>query len=143
MSVQRDRANLESAFRAAHYRIESSRGSVVRHVGIVDAAADAALAADGCRSHWAIVTPCNPGAQRLSDQENAERLATLVGQLNALQIHHLPAVNTTQDDSWPEPGCCLFDAAPVLVERLASECGQLAYVSARLGEAPALIWIER
>ncbi|HEY1078305.1 MAG TPA: DUF3293 domain-containing protein [Fontimonas sp.] len=140
MTTQPERAALEAAYRAAQYRIVLAQGRIVRHVGRIDAAADAALAGAGCRRHWAIVTPCNPGAQRLSDRENAARLAALIRDLEARALRHLPAINAAQDGSWPEPGCCILDAPAALIESLAVQYGQLAYLSAGLGEAPALLW---
>ncbi|MDP9140500.1 MAG: DUF3293 domain-containing protein [Pseudomonadota bacterium] len=143
MKQKSARLALESAFRNAYFRVTCAGREFIRRIGQIDHAADAALKTAGCRSHWAILTPCNPDARKLSDADNAIRLATLRQQLDALKLRYLPSINSAADGSWPEPGCCVLDAAPVLTDELARQYAQLAYVGAKLGEAPALCWMPK
>jgi hypothetical protein len=138
---QRARAELEAAFRSAHFRVECPDRSITRHIDQVDPAADVALKAAGCRLHWAILTPCNPNARALGNAENAERLAALRTQLDAENLRYLPSNNSAADGKWLEPGFCVLDTDPGLIEQLARQYGQAAYVTAKLNAAPALIWI--
>lgn len=133
-------AALEIAFRKARYGVECPGGQITRHIDRIDPAADAALATAGCRARWAILTPCNPGAVALDGAGNEARLAALREQLDAAGLRYLPSVNHAVDGGWPEPGFCILDAEPALIDQLARQYGQLACVGARLGEAPALLW---
>ncbi len=130
---------LADAYRAARYRIDAGGQWIERRIGVVDAAADAALAAFGCRAYWSILTPCNPGSVPLSADVNAKRLA----QLRATVIHagwrHLPSENVADDGTWHESGLCLLDVDMTQVRELAAHFGQLAFVHGVLGAETALI----
>lgn len=134
-------ATLQAAYRAARYRIDCGTRVVERRIGVIDRAADAALARAGCRLRWAVVTPCNPGSRALGVSENARRLRRLHAELERRGWRHLPALNCAADGSWPEPGACLLDIDGSAVAALARRYGQLAFVAGRLGAAPALRWL--
>jgi hypothetical protein len=61
---------------------------------------DRLLVGHGLRD-WAFITACNPGSQRLPDEENARRTRTLEVQLRGLPcvIYHGRGVGTVGD--WP------------------------------------------
>lgn len=128
---------LRGAYLAARYRIDCGARTIERRIGRADA--DAALAAAGCRVHWQLLTPCNPGSVPLDTAENDARLAALRRELMRLGWPHLPALNRAADGSWPEAGFCLLDADPAAVRALARRYGQHAIVSGRIGAAPVLI----
>ncbi len=137
-----ERAQHERAYRAAHYCIVSGATRIDRRIGAVDPAADAALAAAGCRTHWAVLTPCNPGSRRLSAADNARRLARFRAEVAAHGWRTLEAVNHDSSGDWREPGLCLLDAPPAALRALAQRYGQRAFVEDRLGAAPQLRWTD-
>jgi len=140
VNPRRANVELETAFRAAYFRIECPDRGIARRIDQIDHVADTALRAAGCRAHWAILTPCNPNASALPDADNAERLTALRAQLDAQNLRYLPSINSAADGSWPEPGFCVLDADPLLIAKLAREYEQIAYIAARLAGPPALIW---
>lgn len=98
------------------------------------------LTAAGCRSHWHILTPCNPGSQRLPDADNAARLGALRHDLQRHGWSLLPSINSDGDDAWIEPGFCVLGAAAPDIRALAVHYGQSAFVAGTLGQAPELVW---
>ena len=134
-------AALAAAYTRAHYRIATPHGVIVRHVGVIDAVADAALRAAGCRRHWHVVTPFNPGSVRPTDAVNAARLAAFVADLAVAGWTHVDSCNGGDDAHWDEAGRCIFDAADAAVEALARRHGQLALLRGVLGAAPTLVWL--
>jgi hypothetical protein len=136
-------ATLAAAYARARYDIQLHDRIVTRRVGVIDAAADAALRDAGCRAHWHIVTPCNPRSQRLPDADNAARLAAFVQELDAAGWLHVASVNRSDDPQWDEAGRCVFDAPDATIDALAVRYGQLALLRGTLGEAPQLVWPDR
>lgn len=132
---------LHRAYRAARYRIACGTRWIERRIDRADAAADAALVAAGCVEHWHVLTPCNPGSQRLGDEDNRRRVAALHADLAPHAWIVLPALNIDSDGSWPEPGVCILDAPRDRICHLARAYGQLAIVAGTLGAAPRLVWI--
>ncbi|WP_051361815.1 DUF3293 domain-containing protein [Solimonas soli] len=138
--MTRDTA-LAAAFADARYDCELGGQRWTRRVGAIDAAADAALRAAGCRAHWHIVTPCNPGAQRRPAAHNAARLAAFVHELDAAGWRHVPSLNRGDDAQWDEAGRCVFDAPEAAIAALARRYGQRALLRGALGAAPQLVWL--
>ncbi|MEQ1438250.1 DUF3293 domain-containing protein [Fontimonas sp. SYSU GA230001] len=132
---------LRAAYRSARYRIDCGTQWIERRIGRIDASADAALTAAGCRSHWHVLTPCNPRSRRLSDADNASRVAALRTELTRYGWIALPALNTDEEGRWQEPGFCILDAPQTRVVELAAYYGQLAIVAGTPGAAPTLLWI--
>lgn len=129
-----------AAFETAEYRIALGAKVFVRRIGRIDAAADAALRACGCRHTWAVVTACNPAARRTDAADNAARSDALLAEVMAAGWRHLPARNQAPNGDWEEPGLCLLDVdAPDLLA-LARRYRQRAYVAAQLGSEPTLVW---
>lgn len=136
-----NRAALHAAYAAARYRVDCGGQTIERRVGVVDLGADRLLAAAGCRTHWHILTSCNPASQRLPPAENAARLDALNHELQHRGWAMLPSVNSSDDDTWVEPGFCVLDAPAENVRALAMRHGQSAIVAGNLGQAPRLVWI--
>lgn len=136
-----NRAALQAAYATARYRIDCGGQAIERRVGVVDLGADRLLSAAGCRTHWHILTSCNPASRRLPPAENAARLDALRHDLQRHGWPMLPSVNSDGDDAWIEPGFCVLDAAAADVRALAMRHGQSAIVAGRLGQAPLLVWI--
>ncbi|WP_020648216.1 DUF3293 domain-containing protein [Solimonas variicoloris] len=137
--MSRDAA-LAAAYANARYEIDLGTQRIVRRIGRRDAGADAALRTAGCRRHWFIVTPCNPDSRRLTDADNAARLARFAADLAAHRWDTRPSLGRADDGCWPEAGACVFDAEPPAVLALARAYGQAAFVQGRLGAAPTLVW---
>lgn len=135
------RETLAAAYAQSTFRLLLPDAPIVRRIGVVDSAADAALRRAGCVAHWHVLTPCNPFSRALSDDENALRLRDCAQRIAACSWRHVAAINSADDGRWPEPGFALFDADAGAVEALGCEFGQNAIVHAQLGEAPQLLWL--
>ncbi|MES0874211.1 DUF3293 domain-containing protein [Sinimarinibacterium thermocellulolyticum] len=131
---------LTQAYTAARYTVLVRGRRHAATIGRSCPSLDAALRRCGCRSHWCLLTPCNPHSRRLATQSNAQRLHLLQQLVRRHGWRALPARNASPDGRWIEPGLCLLDAPPRQVERLARRFGQLAWVFGRLGAAPRLLW---
>lgn len=143
MSPERREA-LDRAYRAALYLVQLPRGPLTLRVGPPDAAAAARLAAEcDCRHGWALMTPCNPWSEALDDHENKRLFSTLKGELAAIRQAWQPTLHRDPDGKWrDEPGCLLLDPPPGLAIELGRRYRQNAVVTARLGDASRLIWLD-
>ena len=139
-----DRATLEESFKRTDYVVMLPDGELVLKIGRRDPDADRRLVATtGCRQGWQLVTPCNPHAQKLSEQANRLLLANFHQTLRDWGGTWHATLTRTPKASWPEePGALLIDADAGFALQLAREYHQVAYVAARLGEAPGLVWVE-
>lgn len=87
-----------------------------------------------------VVTPCNPGAHRLSMAVNRTRLASFREQLKLQGVRWMPAVNRDPTGQWPdEPGALLLDCSETDALEIAREYGQLAIVRLAPRERSELI----
>ena len=133
-----ERAKLHAAYRLATYRID---GHIERRIGVVDDAADRALAALGVRRSWAIVTACNPLGITADAASNQAANAELREHLNARGIRSITAGHDP-DDLWPaEASELLIDPPGNLAIELGRRFAQNAIVVGELGAAPALVWL--
>jgi hypothetical protein len=81
----------------------------------------------------ALITACNPRSQILSDAENAQRMAVLTTEVEALGYAHLPAVAKDPEDKWPdEPSLWIARLTKNKAEHLA-----------RSFEQNGLLWVEQ
>ncbi|MDR3419112.1 MAG: DUF3293 domain-containing protein [Nevskia sp.] len=137
------KAALEEAYRRALYCVRLAGGELVLRVGEYRSEHDLRLRSEaGVQSHWAIVTPCNPGSARLEPAQNSARLEQMAEDLRRHELRSAPSLNRDPLGRWPdEAGFLLCDAGPGVPEQLARQFGQNAIVSACLGEAPGLIWL--
>ncbi len=136
------RAQLDAAYRASHYKIESEIDLILK-VDIADAAIDAKLRErGGVRESWALLSACNPASIPLSVEENGQRHAALIAAVNAAGLRHLPAIANDPDREWPdEPGLLLCDPPPGFAEQLGRDFGQNAVLIGTLGAAVELRWL--
>lgn len=137
------RASLEAAYRGADYCVQLPLGVLRLKVDRQQEDADRRLHEEASvESHWAIVTPCNPGSRALSAQANQERLEQLDAILEEQGVRHVASVNCDPQKEWPdEPGFLLCDPPPGLAEQLGRRFGQNAILDGRLGAAPRLLWL--
>lgn len=132
-------ARLHAAYRQAIYRIDNR---IERRIGVVDEAADRALAAQGVARSWAIVTACNPLGVAADDLANAAAADQLKAVLRERGIRHLPAAGHDPDGLWPaESSELLIDPPAGLAAELGRQFGQNAVVTGAPGEPPALVWL--
>lgn len=136
----RERAGLEDVYRKARYTVLAGHRRIEFAIGRTDPVADVAMHRAGCRAHWCLLTPCNPGSRPLSPAQNAQRLRRLQQIVQRRGWRALPAVNCAADGRWLEPGLCLLDVVPRAVQQLARRYDQSAWVLGRLGSPPRLVW---
>lgn len=135
------RAALTRAYAGARYRLALPDGERERRIGVADAAADAALRAAGCRSHWHFLTPCNAHSRPADGRENAARLLDCESRLRNAGWRCCRALAHAPDGTWPEEGFCVFDAPDTAVRALARDFGQNAIVRGALDAPPELLWL--
>lgn len=138
------RGRSDAVYRAAEYRVPlRDQGELVLRVDFKEASADRKLRGHcGVKTHWAILTPCNPGSQRLDEAANARRLQQCEAALERRGLRHRPAHNHDPRGQWPdEPGFLLCDPPASVAEQLGREFGQNAILAGMLGEAPRLVWL--
>ena len=141
MRCEVDAAALEAAFRATIYRAELPEGRFDLRIGVLDSAFDDCLRARGV-GKWGIVTACNPGAVRLSNDENRLREAGLRERLQGAGWQFFAAVNLDATGTWPpEPGCLVLQVDEAQLRALAGEFSQCALVFGDTGAAPRLLWL--
>jgi hypothetical protein len=137
------RAAWQAAYRAAEYRVELPAGDLVLRVDVHGPQQDRRLREEaGVRSHWAILTPCNPGSQQLPPGDNAALLEQLEEIVAASSLRTIRSRNHDPSGAWPdEPGGLICDPPPGFAAELGKRFRQNAILAGRLGEAPQLVWL--
>jgi len=137
------RASLEAAYRGTDYCMQLPAGELRLKVDRQQEDDERRLREEaGVKSHWAIVTPCNPGSQALAAQANQERLEQLDAILEEQGVRRIASVNRDPKREWPdEPGFLLCDPPPGLAEQLGRRFQQNAILDGHLGAAPRLLWL--
>lgn len=137
------RAAWETAYRNADYRVQLPLGELLLKINRHHADDDLRLHKEaGIRSHWAIVTPCNPGSLAQSTALNQARCEELSGMLQALAVPCFKSINRDSQGQWPdEPGFLLCDPPPGLAENLGRHFEQNAILRGNLGEVSRLQWL--
>jgi hypothetical protein len=142
--VSRARAELEPAFRATRYVVLLPDGELVLRVGAHDLDAERRLIAQlHLQRSWQLITPCNPGAELASPDTNRAVLQAFHRQLRDWAGTWQPTLTRSPESGWPEePGALLVDADARWAHGLARELRQRAYLTATLGTAPTLVWLD-
>lgn len=91
---------------------------------------------------WIVFSPGNPGAQRLSEAENAKRMAVLKAWLVQHGYRYYPAVGLPPaDQAWPpEASLLILDISDAQAQALGARYGQLAWLAGTAVQAPRLVW---
>lgn len=102
------RAALEAAYTATTYRVWLPQGPLDLRLGHCAPRLAALMGRLGMNA-WAVITPCNPGSQRLTPQANQARLTALAARLarrgRGAGWRWWPAENRADRGDWPvEPG---------------------------------------
>lgn len=92
---------------------------------------------------WMVITACNPGSIKLSEEENQRLQQALAARLSALGLPFVAAENLADAGDWPvEPG--FWVSSPLLDQQLAlalgREFGQVAVLWGQAGEGSQLLW---
>lgn len=137
------RKKLDAVYRKAEYRVVLGSSTLVFRIGTHDAAAERALFQKmPVKREWAILTPCNPRSQEATQEMNSFYYHELRDALVARDSLWVPAMNHDPLGSWQdEPGFAIADADVLWVRELGRRFLQNAYVSAKVGEAPRLVWL--
>ena len=132
---------LEAAFLATTYRVETPGASFDLRIGSPDQAFEAFLSQQGASS-WGIVTACNPSGKPTLE-ENAQRHAALLARITALGLRYFSASNHADSGNWPvEPGFCVLGASEDALCRLAADFGQAAIVFGQVRRhGGQLVWL--
>ena len=131
---------LDAAFRATRYRVETAARAFDLHVGVVNPAFDEILRGLGA-SRWGLLTAYNPGGVRCDD-DNARRQRRLLQRVERQGWRALPAGNYSADGRWPvEPSVLVLQISEAQSCALAAEFLQLAVVCGEVGAAPRLVWL--
>lgn len=136
------RDRLEKVYRKTEYRVPVGELNLRFRIGEFDPGAEALLRMQlPMRQGWAILTPCNPRSQEATEEMNGfyyHELRDIIAQRGG---HCLQAINHDPSGAWPdEPGFVVSDAEPLWLHDLAGRFRQNAYVTAKLGQAPRLVW---
>ena len=137
-----DREHLRAAYEATAYWVQAGpeRRFAIR-CGVRSTDVDELLAAAGVET-WAFITAANPRSVRLSDADNAARMAGLVDALRDRGHTHLPGAGKGDDADWPaEPSLLVLGIAEGEAEALARAFDQHAIVVGRRGEPARLAWV--
>jgi hypothetical protein len=135
--------SLEPVYKATEFWVEDAPGGPFHlRCGEQSLALDWLLEEHGLDA-WAYITACNPGSQRLTDEENARRMEVLEVRLRQLPcvIFHGRGVGTRGD--WaPEPSLLALGLSELVAREIATSFGQKAIVVGRRGKVARLIWLE-
>ncbi|WP_374681912.1 DUF3293 domain-containing protein [Accumulibacter sp.] len=148
------RAEIEAAFLATTYRVETPERSFDLRIGAVNAGFDEFLRRQSVSLGklaagpapmaigWGIVTAYNPG-ERLSEQQNEIRQRRLRERINASAGACFSASNLADADAgWPvEPSYLVLPVDEQRLAALGREFCQLAVVYGETGLAPRLLWL--
>lgn len=136
------RERLQVAYEATAYRVDvGPRGGFVIRVGARCAEVDSLLAATGADT-WAFITACNPRSVRLSDAENAARMARLERLVRQRGLEAHAGAGVGADAEWPaEPSLLVVGIAEGEAVALARAFDQHALVVGRSGEPARLVWL--
>jgi hypothetical protein len=136
LNVERE---LEAAFRATTYRIETEARRYDLRIGADHPAFDAYLQAKSALC-WGVITASNPGAVR-SDADNPRRQADLLGRLQADGLAFCPALNIADAGDWPdEQAFLVLQVSEAAMRELAADFSQRAFVWGTVGGKARLIW---
>lgn len=124
---------------AAYETAEYAVGSVVLQIGKANGALDALLAARGASSA-AFVTAANPRSERLSEADNAARLAALEEAVRKLGHSYLRGEGRDATGQWgAEASFLVLGISKQDARSLGRAFGQNALVFVERGHAPQLV----
>lgn len=137
------RSRWESVYRKTEYKVMLDSGTISLRIGYYDAEAERQLREHAnLKREWYIITPCNPRSEQARAELNLFYFNELRYEVEARAGHWFKALNCDPAAEWPdEPGFLLVDADRVWVMDLGERFYQNALVTAKIGEAPRLLWL--
>lgn len=137
-----DRHLLEQHYLNTHYVLRLGRERITFRIGQHDAAQDQLLR-DRCgvQQRWSILTAYNPGSDTADDDVNHLAHARLRRELAAAGLNAYDSVNQSPEGEWLEMGYLIADADNATLRSFARRYRQNAFVEAKIGEAPRLVWM--
>lgn len=141
MSETRER--WEQAYTAAEYLVLLEDSTLRFAVGQYDAESERKLvAATGVSREWFLITPCNPRSELAREELNLFYFNELRYQLEVRSGEWYKALNHDPKGKWPdEPGFLVVDANRSWIVDLGRRFYQNALITAKLGDAPRLLWL--
>lgn len=134
-------APLVTAFEAAHYRVRLHARWHTMRVGQRHPRLDRQLRAQGCTTHWHLLTACNPHAQARSEADNVRSLRQLNDAVASLGLKRLDSLSSDAAGGWREPGFLLLDGPHAALVRLGLRFGQRALLQGLLDGVADLCWL--
>lgn len=133
----------ESVYRKTEYKVMLDAATITLRIGHYDAQAEQLLREHtALKREWYIITPCNPRSEQARSELNLFYFNELRYEVEARSGKWIQALNCDPSQEWPdEPGFLLADADRVWVMDLGERFYQNALVTAKLGEAPRLLWL--
>jgi len=133
----------ESVYRKAEYKVMLDAGTVTLRIGQYDSDAERLLLQHtGLKREWYIITPCNPRSEQARAELNLYYFNELRYEVETRSGNWIQTLNSDPSGEWPdEPGFLLVDSDRVWVMDLGERFYQNALVTAKLGEAPRLLWL--
>jgi hypothetical protein len=135
----------EGIYSSARYEVMLEDESLVFSIGDYDANAEQRLVAEtGMQRDWTIITPCNPRSDLAREELNLFYFNELRYELEARAGFWFKALNRDPSGQFPdEPGFCVIDADREWMMNLGRRFYQNALVTAAIGSAPRLLWLEK
>jgi hypothetical protein len=136
------RDQLEAAYRATMYCVETPDSRFALRIGQPSAELDRLLA-NKQESRWAYLTACNPKSNRQSDAENEHAQRQLLKMLTAEGYLLFFGIGIGEAGDWPpEPSVLVVGIDELAAVALGRQFGQAAIVVGRVGESPRLVWCD-
>lgn len=140
-NVSGAQSDLDAAYHATRYVVESVQGDIVIRIDQPTPALDKLLAAQSHRE-WAFISACNPGSQRLPDQQNVERHAQLLATVALLGFQSIPGHGIPDNPGWqPEISLLILGISQDQATKLAEKFGQNAIVIGNPGLPARLCYL--
>ncbi len=144
MSIDKDeRRALEAQFQTLSLSVATDDGDMALPLDRHDPEAEARLVRElGLRREWALLSPCMPRSERAREELALFYFNELRYEREDRTGHWFKAIVHESSANWPdEPGFLLVDPQLRWVMDLAARIQQRAFYTARLGQAPRLIWL--
>lgn len=137
-----NRTTLQQFYEQTHYTVLLPRQRLTFLIGKYSVKLDDLLQKHcGVTRNWAILTPYNPSSHLSDEDTNHVALMRLRRELDAASLKHFDTVNMSPEGEWHELGFLVVDPQSSEIKTAARRYRQNAYVAAKLGEAPQLVWM--
>ena len=138
------KARWEEVYRKTEYKVLFDSGTLTFKIGEHNPATEAILRKEtGLQREWFIITPCNPRSEQARDELNLFYFNELRYEVESRSGQWIKTLNRDPTGDWPdEPGFLVIDADRLWVMKLGERFYQNAIVTAKLGEAPRLLWLQ-